>query len=497
MGTLKPPASGVTVRMYRQGLGDCFLLAFPTDQADGAYYVLIDCGVASGTAEAERLMVDVATDVEAATGGEIHLLIVTHAHWDHVSGFAQAARIFQRMRVHDLWLAWTEDPADPPARRLRADLGRDRDALQLIMRRARDPGAVQQVAALLGFFGEPTAAPAAAAGVGTEGDAQLARDALQVVHGLAAATGAAARYRRSGEGPLTLAMPGGPRVPGARVYVLGPPRDGSALRRTGSSARGQPPAPAIGALTAREAFLLAVRDPAVLAGEEADLHELSFPFTRNLRIPRAEAERQPFFQAHYGVAASDAMAWRRIDDDWLGSAGDVALQLDHDANNTSLVLAIELVHTGKVLLFVGDAQVGSWRSWEALSWSVADATGTEQQVRTRDLLRRTVLYKVGHHGSGHGTPYGAAEPLAGLELMDSAELVAMLPVDQAVARQRGWAQLPSDPLLRRLAEQTAGRLLRSDVYPQPRPAGMSDAAWAAFEARLVQHRLYYQYTVTD
>src|SRR5205814_10221079 len=46
---LSPPASGVTVRMYRQGLGDCFLLAFPTGQAGQAFYTLIDCGVIFGT----------------------------------------------------------------------------------------------------------------------------------------------------------------------------------------------------------------------------------------------------------------------------------------------------------------------------------------------------------------------------------------------------------------------------------------------------------------
>ncbi len=44
MGILNPPASGDTVRMYRVGLGDCFLLAFPTGQAGQAFYMLIDCG---------------------------------------------------------------------------------------------------------------------------------------------------------------------------------------------------------------------------------------------------------------------------------------------------------------------------------------------------------------------------------------------------------------------------------------------------------------------
>ena len=91
--TLQAPASGVTIRMYRQGLGDCFLLAFATGVPDKSYYVLIDCGVLLGTQDAEATMTRVAEDIEAATAGDIHLLIATHRHWDHISGFTQAAAV--------------------------------------------------------------------------------------------------------------------------------------------------------------------------------------------------------------------------------------------------------------------------------------------------------------------------------------------------------------------------------------------------------------------
>ena len=44
---LSPPANGVAIRMYRQGHGDCFLLALPREgQATGRpVYVMIDCGL--------------------------------------------------------------------------------------------------------------------------------------------------------------------------------------------------------------------------------------------------------------------------------------------------------------------------------------------------------------------------------------------------------------------------------------------------------------------
>ena len=42
-----PGGSKVRIRMYRQGLGDCFLLTFYGD--GGPHHILIDCGVLSGT----------------------------------------------------------------------------------------------------------------------------------------------------------------------------------------------------------------------------------------------------------------------------------------------------------------------------------------------------------------------------------------------------------------------------------------------------------------
>lgn len=90
--------------------------------------------------------------------------------------------------------------------------------------------------------------------------------------------------------------------------------------------------------------------------------------------------------------------WRKIDADWTGSASELAPKLDAHTNNTSLVLAIELAPKGKVLLFPGDAQVGNWLSWDEVKWD-----GQAKYMTAKDLLERTVLYKVGHHGSHDAT----------------------------------------------------------------------------------------------
>ena len=71
------------IRMYRQGLGDCFLLRFP--RAGGQpFHLVIDSGVIMGTADPDIRMTEVAEDIKRETGGKIDVLIVTHEHWDHV-----------------------------------------------------------------------------------------------------------------------------------------------------------------------------------------------------------------------------------------------------------------------------------------------------------------------------------------------------------------------------------------------------------------------------
>src|SRR5262249_42885995 len=115
-----------------------------------------------------------------------------------------------------------------------------------------------------------------------------------------------------------------------------------------------------------------------------------------------------------------------------------------------LVVAIELPD-GDVLLFAADAQVGNWLSWQGLSWTIGDRT-----VTGPDLLRRTIFYKVGHHGS-----HNATLKENGLELMQRLQ-VAMLPVDQDMAKKKRWLNMPLDELVATLDDRTEGAVLRMD-----------------------------------
>jgi hypothetical protein len=108
-----------------------------------------------------------------------------------------------------------------------------------------------------------------------------------------------------------------------------------------------------------------------------------------------------------------------------------------------------------VLLFPGDAQVGNWLSWHDVTWKDGKKKLT---VTARDLLNRTVLYKVGHHGS-----HNATLREKGLEMMISPDLVAMLPVDEKIAHNvKHWMQMPFKPLLDQLGKKTAGRIYWAD-----------------------------------
>ncbi|MFL6195237.1 MAG: hypothetical protein ACJ75H_13765 [Thermoanaerobaculia bacterium] len=480
MKKMTAPQSGVKVRMYRQGLGDFFLLAFPSEGGK-PFYLVIDCGVLIG-GEVDRMRACVA-DLADATGGRIDLLVATHQHWDHLSGFHQARDLFEQIEVGEVWVAWTEDPTNELAGRLRERRRAHLNALRMAVQGFRAAGNDDRAGALesvLGFFGSPEEV------LGADGKKVSGIEAaLQYVLG----RGKPPRYRSPAE---AVDLRG---VPGVRVYVLGPPQDEKLLLRSDPSKKASEVYEKRLGLDEQTAFFAAVNAAAgtPATDEELEIRNLSFPFDVTYRVAPEKAKRDPFFRKHY---YKDVDA-RRIDDDWLGSAENLALQLDSDTNNTSLALAIELSPGGKVLLFPGDAQVGNWLSWhgEDMKWPRPD--DPNRPITAADLLRRTVLYKVGHHAS-----HNATLREKGLELMESPELVALIPVDEAMAHRpkggnpEGW-DMPFGPLRERLEQKTQGRVLRADLGVPEKPAGVAKEEWDEFVGRCRAEELYLEIVVPD
>lgn len=417
-------ASRARVRMYRQGFGDCFLVTLPRARPRRRpYHILIDCGVLLGTDDAKELMTKVVLDVILATKGEIDLLVVTHEHWDHVSGFIQAAEEFSKLKIHEVWLAWTEDPDDELARKLRDEHEKALTSLRVSMQRMALAGDGQRAAVLeglLGFFGAKRAST---------------RDALDAAKSLGPV-----QYKRPKDAPVE------PEGVAAHIYVLGPPPDEKAIRRIHPSRKNQ------------ETYGLLLDDftANIEIGLGAESPEA--PFASHFVIPLDVAREMAFFKSRYS-APGTGQDWRRIDTAWLGDSSDLALKLDSKTNNTSLVLAIEL-SDGEVLLFAADAQVGNWLSWHTLSWTVDG-----RKVTGPDLLRRAVLYKVGHHGS-----HNATLREKGVELMTGLRY-ALVPVDADTAKARGWNGIPLAELIGRLKEMNV-TVLRADVDPSVAPPGV-------------------------
>ena len=111
----------VTVRVYRQGLGDCILVRVKRPGHDD-FKLMIDCGVVLGTPDAVKTMTRVMEGLVHDTDKKVDALAITHEHWDHVSGFTQASDAFDELAVGAVWVAWTEDPKDDLANQLRTEL---------------------------------------------------------------------------------------------------------------------------------------------------------------------------------------------------------------------------------------------------------------------------------------------------------------------------------------------------------------------------------------
>jgi beta-lactamase superfamily II metal-dependent hydrolase len=301
----------IRVRMYRVGFGDCFLISLPVPNSSGGAatdrYVLVDCGV---HAKGDIGSIDkVVQDIASTTNRKLAILIATHAHQDHISGFDRFGGEFAKFEIGEVWLPWTWDPSNAEAVKLK-----------------------QKHAALAEAVVAHLAATTAADRAVGEAAANAALNAHGNAHGISLlksgfGVGAKVRYLKAGD---TLADPAG--IAGLAVRVLGPPQSQEFL------AQMDPPA--------GQHYLR-------LGADQNKNTKKVEPFGRQWRVSQRNLGH---------LAAKLSRADETEFQDMIGSpAEDLAFALDKVLNNESVVTL--LTYRGQHLLLPGDAQYGNWRWW--------------------------------------------------------------------------------------------------------------------------------------
>ena len=365
-----PIPTHATLFAYQVGFGDCFLLRIGYDDGSSRH-VLFDFGTTSLPEWAAKdHMAQVAKDIAARCGGTLDMLVATHRHADHISGFATSGNpakpgsgdIIAELNPKLVVQPWTEAPAAPVdwlgpqgltraqgfARHVNALLSMQAtagNALEFLKRAGKRVPAM--VADQIAFIGEDNLSNASA--INNLQAMGKRRRAEFVFHGC----------------KLDVTE----ELPGVTIDILGPP-----TLRQSDSIRTQT------SVNKDEFWMLAAKR----MGDAAGLGK-----TKSL-FPNAKSRPGNRMLVEY--------RWlqRRLDAAHAELTLNLVRALDDQMNNTSVIMVMRFA--GKTLLFPGDAQ---WENWQYALQSPLAA-----------LLDDVDLYKVGHHGSRNATPKSMWKQLA-------------------------------------------------------------------------------------
>jgi len=350
------------IRSYNVGFGDCFLLTFFYGD-DETRNILIDFGsTKKSDFGPDGGMLEIAEKIGEHSGGKLEMVVATHRHADHISGFGgKPGRVIAGLEPELVVQPWTENPDIAPDARAPAPASAGRGGAPAMVSRLADMQTV--AAAVLAEIPVLEASPSVRKPIREQlsflGETNLANAAA--VRNLMTMGRRQAVYASFGT-----QLPVADLIPGVGLQVLGPPT----LEQSATIARERSSDPnefwhLAGA--SADATIQAGGDPPPLFPEFA-ISSDSIPQEARWVIPEIERMRSEEMLA-------------------------IVRSLDSALNNTSLILLFEVGDTR--LLFPGDAQIENWKY--ALS-----AAPDHEAIRKR--LAGASFYKVGHHGSLNATP---------------------------------------------------------------------------------------------
>ncbi len=387
----------LNIRAYQVGFGDCFLLTFyypkAKKAADKERHILIDfgsTGMPEGVASDEQMM-KVAQDIKKQCDGKLHVVVATHRHKDHISGFTTkedktgTGDVIASLKPNIVVQPWTENPEtkDPKLPPLKSKNAKGKalasDALPALaaspashIASLRDMNQVaESVLDEVRYLASAKFKQGLKASVSEQikflgDDNKLPnRSAVENLAGMGKNHYVSFGY------DLKLSK----LLPGVKVNVIGPPtlEQHAEIQKQRSTDK-------------NEFWMLQAAAQHFWGLQAATAGMLKeFAASKGRLFPRAESSLRDAFPPHYRWFIRQLRAMRG--EQMLG----LVRILDKAMNNTSVILLFEV--GGKKLLFPGDAQI---ENWEYALHRDSDAD--------LKLLKDVDLYKVGHHGSRNATP---------------------------------------------------------------------------------------------
>jgi beta-lactamase superfamily II metal-dependent hydrolase len=399
----------IRIRMYRIGFGDFFLMTVPGK--NGPAHVLIDCGVHAaniGTIE------ECVQDMAQVTGKNLALVILTHYHADHMSGFATCYDDFTEFTVGAVWITNRLDPNSFDASKFMMQLTNVAQQLKMQLGARKDEAGIEAQFKVENALG---AASENGGGGSNVKALQLLRSGFK--------NKPRVYYYQGGDTPtLPDELEG---MITAEILAPSPKDSGGEFAASDNKT---------------EQYLAALGDDGV-----PDTTKIQ-PFDRKKWPGSAKEYPKQAFDEFDGNERMESKLGD-MQPDALAAAAD---KLDGTLNNQSLVVLFTC--DGKKLLFVGDAQWGNWAYW---LYGKA-VTGSDPGIsdRAKEILGAIDFYKVGHHGSTNATPIPVVDAL-------NQQCAAMCSTATgAYGSEAKKTEVPRTALMEALEKRTGERLVRSD-----------------------------------